>query len=218
MPGVELAKAPGRGRPPMELQRHVIQDLMTAAEAALANKTSKETTVREIAEAAGINKAMIQYYFGGKGGLIMALFLDFVRNHPNSYAEEIADACTSQRTIRPLVERLIKFYNSRPNLSRMTMSEVINGSSKIKELYDEGYSLNTPTTIAFVLKSLMDTGIYRQNLNVKFATISIMSMIVAPPFLWPVARALDLGDSFDSSEWIDHIVRTIDMSMKSSGH
>lgn len=218
MPSPDVARSPGRGRPPMDVQRHVIQDLMDAAEAALASKTAKETTIREIAAAAGTNEAMIHYYFGGKDGLMMALFMDFMRNHPNTRAEKIADTCISQRTIKPLVEQLAKFYNSRPNLSRMTMSEMIVGSSKIKALYNEKYSHDTPVAIEFVIKSMVNAGIYSRKLNIKFVTMTVMSMIVAPRFLLPATQALELCDKLDSPEWIDHIVQTIDLSIGSSSN
>jgi AcrR family transcriptional regulator len=156
---------------------------------------------------------MIHYYFGGKDGLMMALFMDFIRNHPNTRAEKIADACIAQRTIKPLVEQLAKFYNSRPNLSRMTMSEMIVGSSKIKALYNERYSQDTPAALEFVLKSMISAGIYNRKLNVKFVAMSLMGMVVVPMFVLPATQALEMSDKLDSPEWIDHIVQMIELSI-----
>ncbi|MET0243952.1 MAG: TetR family transcriptional regulator [Flavitalea sp.] len=50
------------------------QEIMTAAEILFANKGFSGTSVREIAEAANINVAMISYYFTSKEGLMEAIF------------------------------------------------------------------------------------------------------------------------------------------------
>ncbi len=48
--------------------------ILTQAEALFAAKGYEGTTVRDIAEAAGVNLAMISYYFGSKEKLLEALF------------------------------------------------------------------------------------------------------------------------------------------------
>ncbi len=48
--------------------------LMDAAEGLFAAKGFGSTSVRDIAQAAGVNLAMISYYFGSKDGLLEAIF------------------------------------------------------------------------------------------------------------------------------------------------
>ncbi|RYD90762.1 MAG: TetR/AcrR family transcriptional regulator, partial [Sphingobacteriales bacterium] len=48
--------------------------IMRTAESLFAQKGYDGASVRDIAEAAGVNSAMISYYFGSKEGLIKALF------------------------------------------------------------------------------------------------------------------------------------------------
>ncbi|RYY81603.1 MAG: TetR/AcrR family transcriptional regulator, partial [Chitinophagaceae bacterium] len=48
--------------------------IIRTAEALFAQKGYDGASVRDIAEAAGVNSAMISYYFGSKEGLIKALF------------------------------------------------------------------------------------------------------------------------------------------------
>jgi AcrR family transcriptional regulator len=191
---------------------------MRAAENALESKTIKETTTREIAAAAGTNEAMISYYFGGKEGLMIALFHEMNKGNPNTRPEKIAESCIAERSIYPLVEQLARFYNARPNLIRMTISEIIAGSSKIKSLYNTKYADGTPNFIEVVLNSMIKSGIYSDTFNVKFATMSIMSMIVAPNILLPATQALHMSDKLDSAEWINHIARSIDLLARSPAH
>ena len=83
---------------------------MRAAEAALATKTAKETKIREIAAAAGTHEAMIHYYFGGKDGLMVALFQDVMKDAPHTRYKVIAQACIEQKSSKPCA-RLISMSN-----------------------------------------------------------------------------------------------------------
>jgi len=191
---------------------------MRAAETALESKTVKETTTREIAAAAGTNEAMISYYFGGKEGLMVALFHEMNKNNPNKRTEKITKSCICERSIHPLIEELANFYNTRPNLIKMTIAEIVAGSSKIKSMYYAKYANDTPDFIEFVLNSMIDANIYNRDFDVKFAVMSIMSMIVAPNILLPVTQALHMSDKLVSAEWIDHIARTIDLPARAPAH
>ena len=57
----------------MEFNGKQIQ-IMEAAEAPFAERSFACTSVRDIAEAAGVNLAMISYYFGSKEKLMEAMF------------------------------------------------------------------------------------------------------------------------------------------------
>jgi AcrR family transcriptional regulator len=212
------ARSPSRGRPPTDIERHVIKDLMQAAEVVLEGKTIKETTIREIAAAAGTNEAMINYYFGGKEGLMIALFQETLKNHPKVRATQISAACIAARSIRPLIKELIIHYNVRPSLIRMSIAEMISGSSEVKALYNEKYAKDTPTFICRILEDMIEAKIYQRDLSLEFITMSIMGMMVAPNFLVPVARVLHMSGKLDSAEWIDHVTRTIDLSTRIPAH
>ncbi|MDB5253011.1 MAG: hypothetical protein JWP27_2180 [Flaviaesturariibacter sp.] len=54
--------------------------IITTAETLFSGKGYDGTSVRDIAEAAGVNIAMISYYFGSKEGLIQALFEERTRD------------------------------------------------------------------------------------------------------------------------------------------
>jgi AcrR family transcriptional regulator len=54
--------------------------IITTAESLFSGRGYDGTSVRDIAEAAGVNVAMISYYFGSKEGLIQALFEERTRD------------------------------------------------------------------------------------------------------------------------------------------
>jgi AcrR family transcriptional regulator len=206
------AKPSGRGRPPKELQRHVIEHLMEAAEAALMSKTAKEIKIRDIAAAAGVNEAMINYYFGGKDGLMVAMFHEIMGDAPYSRYEDILIACIDQESIKPLVQHLGNFYYSRPGLIRMTIVEMVNDTSQVKAAYRSRYFDSTPVFAERVIQGMIDRGIYAPN-HVKFATTSILSMLTAP--LFSISEKFGAAGKLGSPEWIDHIARMVDLTLKS---
>src|SRR6476646_555713 len=87
-------------------QEHIIE----AAEALFADKGFAGTSVRDIAEAAGVNLAMISYYFGSKEKLMEAMF-SYRGQHFTIQLESILQ----NKELAPLqkVEKLVEDYVDR---------------------------------------------------------------------------------------------------------
>jgi AcrR family transcriptional regulator len=215
--GVEMqeasaGKAARRGRPSTDVSRHTIRDLLGAAQATLVSKTVRETTIREIATAAGTNESLIGYYFGGKEGLMIALLQESLKDHPNRRPDEIAAECIAQQSILPLIDELLGFYETHPSLVRMTLSEVMFGSSEIKSLCQKKYSQDTPIFIGFVVSEMIDSGIYASECDADFVVVSIMSMILVPNVLQMLAPTI--SERLKSTEWARYIAGMIDLAAR----
>ena len=63
-----------RGRPPADDDANPRERLLDAAERLFAERGFEGTPLRAVAEAAGVNPALVSYYFGGKRGLLEAVF------------------------------------------------------------------------------------------------------------------------------------------------
>ena len=81
--------------------------IMNAAEQLFAEKGFDGTSVRDIAGQAGVNLAMISYYFGSKEKLLVALIA-----HRASYTHGILEEINKDNTLSPWdkIERLIDLY------------------------------------------------------------------------------------------------------------
>jgi AcrR family transcriptional regulator len=202
----------GRGRPRKDIQRPVIRDLMDAAEAVLANKTSYEIKLHEIASMAGVSEAMIYYYFCGKDGLMVAIFDEIMREAPYRYADEIIESCLDQRSIRPLVERLVTFYYKRAGLIRMTIVEMTAASSQVKDAYWNRYLDVTPMFVENLLKAMIGRGIYGTSFDIKFVTSSIFSLIMGP-IIFKSNKTLNISERLELSGLIDQVSRFADLAL-----
>jgi AcrR family transcriptional regulator len=214
MDNPEAAKPRGRGRPRKDIQRHVIQDLMNAAETVLASKTSHEITLHEIASTAEVSEAMIHYYFGGKEGLMVAILDEIMREAPYRYAEAIIQDCIAQQSIRPLVERLATFYYTKASLIKMTMAELSTMSSKVRAAYGARYFDVTPALVENTIQSMVDHGIYHDHFDVKFMASSLFGMVMGPIVILTSTKVLNMSEEIARPEWIDDISRLIDMALK----
>jgi AcrR family transcriptional regulator len=140
--------------------------IIRTAESLFAQKGYDGTSVRDIAEAAGVNIAMISYYFGSKEGLIKALF-----------EERTADVALQvenlQRdtTLTPLqkVESLIDGYVERiANKVQfhkiMLYEQMLEKNTFLTQLLNELKQRNAEK-IQALLKEGQDSGDFREDID-----------------------------------------------------
>ncbi|MEX0343011.1 MAG: TetR/AcrR family transcriptional regulator [Erythrobacter sp.] len=93
--------------------------IMAAGADLFATRGFAETGVREIAEAAGCNQALVSYHFGGKGGLYDAILADAVGRAQAIAAEGMGEA----DPVRALVHTFARAIGSTPHLVPMLLRE-----------------------------------------------------------------------------------------------
>jgi AcrR family transcriptional regulator len=205
--------SPRRGRPPKSIKRQVVQRVMEAAEAALTNKTANEIKVRDIAAEAGVDATIVNYYFGGKDGLMIAILHEIMRDAPYGMYETISSECIKAQSIKPVVKEFAKFYYSRSGVIRMTMNEMISTTSEVKNAYQARYCDSTPEFVERLIQSMMDLGIYNRHFDAKYLALSILRMLLAP--VGSSSSKYSLSDELARSEWTDFISGIIDLALKS---
>jgi AcrR family transcriptional regulator len=199
-----------RGRPPSERQRHVVQDLIGATEQALANKTAKEITIREISTAAGTSEAMVRYYFGNKDGLLLAVIHELMDASPHRRDKEVLDACLTAKSIKPLVDELCKFHYARPNLVKMVVVELLSAPSKVKEEYMRRYGNSINILVQYVITGMQDAKFYNPDINSAFIGHALTRLVVAPLMESAVAGTTDMPGEIKDGKWATFIASTVD--------
>lgn len=169
----------------------VRQALLEAGCAMYAERGLQGVSLREVAEHAGVNQAMVRYYFKDKSGFERAM-LDFGFQRLETAIRKDADF---EPTFRSAVEAL----NAMPWLPILVMRTVHIGDS-LREYFLATY---VPSLMALLGRHVADDS--------KFAFLSVLSMLVMPQIARQLCNEV-LGIEFDdefAAAYAAHVSRLV---------
>jgi AcrR family transcriptional regulator len=152
--------------------------IMEAAEKLFADKGFEGTSVRDIAEGAGVNLAMISYYFGSKEKLMEAMF-----NHRAASSILQLEEMVQDKTLSPLqkVEKLIDRYIDKLLSQQcfhriMVREQMVNNNGFIAEQIQEIKKRNQ-ALIKELIAQGQRSGEFRKNIDVSLLMITLVGTI-----------------------------------------
>jgi len=89
--------------------------------------------VEQIAEASGVNKALINYHFGGKAGLYSAILKATFGGMKQGIEEIVGGDRSAEEKLRMLIRSIGRMVEQRPNLPRMVLREILSGGTRIDD-------------------------------------------------------------------------------------
>lgn len=148
-------------------------DILLAAERLFATKGFDGTSVRDIAQEANVNVAMINYYFGSKDKLLDTFFEwrvpDFMIN-----VDELASVSNAVDKVDVMVSRYVKSMNSHRKLYRVI---AIESTLKQRMLISEAFKKLKIHNLE-VITSIIETGLEQGVFQVGNDPILIHSMMM----------------------------------------
>ncbi|MCO7226191.1 TetR/AcrR family transcriptional regulator [Pleionea sp. CnH1-48] len=195
---------PPRGRPadPTK-QAHQKQKLIAAAIELLSEKSYRSVTIREIAERADVNSAMIRYYFENKENLFLAMFEELSVEHFNL----VENAVALENPVREFIYSTLNMIGKNTGMMRLIHDEILREDSPLKVAFIERFPKKMAQRLPRLIQAQIDKGLMRSDLNPKFAALSLMSMIIFP-FTVPDVReqAWQMSqDDITSPAWAEHL-------------
>jgi len=158
--------------------------VLAAAETLFAEHGFAGVGVRQIAAAAGVNGAMIHYYFGNKENLYVAV----IENAASTVRGLIAEAMQSATSLEERLTRFVRAYAGylfdHPHLARILSREMLAGGKHFMQVFPK-YG---PTNYG-MLREAMAEGVRSGELraiDVDLAPISLIGMIVVFQLLRPI--------------------------------
>ncbi|MET0660309.1 MAG: TetR/AcrR family transcriptional regulator [Steroidobacteraceae bacterium] len=154
--------------------------LMLAAQKGLADRVHSELTAKEIAATAGTTEGMIQYYFGGKDQLTLAVLRRAVDDVSSGLRQLKRDILKLPgNPTLTLVRTIFSLAEPHEATTRLHAAELMRRSSAIKSVCGQpSYDVFGP--VSEVIQHLVDAGIYSSKLNVGYATFVVMSLLESP--------------------------------------
>ncbi|GIG62287.1 TetR family transcriptional regulator [Longispora fulva] len=157
--------------------------LLTAALEVFAAKGYAGARVQDIADRAGVNKRLINYYFGGKEGLYTALRSEWLRRE--------AEFATPDLSISDLTTRYLHEVLTNPQAIRLVLWH---------GLADEDVAPPEPAEDLSDLYRRQELGELAADLDPASFMLAMMSMVMAPITLPHIVRQL-FGVEPDSPEF-----------------
>ncbi|MFQ3220233.1 MAG: AcrR family transcriptional regulator [Paraglaciecola sp.] len=190
-----------RGRPAdpekQQLQKSLI---LEATQFLLMEKSYRLVTVRDIAERAGVNSAMIRYYFEHKEGLFIAL-LDQMSDVHLSRMQQFLNA---PDPLKAVIKGLINMLSENSSFARMIHDEVLKDDSPFRDAFIERF----PKRMAHMLSGLIQQSLHIDDqLRAKYLAFNLISMIILPFIGEPVRKlAWQISDEeLADPAWAEHI-------------
>jgi AcrR family transcriptional regulator len=213
MPRVLQARQEGHDR----LAEATPQALLDAAEVVFARDGFSGARVDDIAWVAGYNKALIFYYFGGKGELYRAML---ARTKQRIFAQfeaalarydDVEGAITAER-LRTLAEEIVGivfgFYAEHPSTARILAWEAAEGWQTFATCGPTATSQWSARVLSMV-REAQDAGIICSEVDPHILFTTIMSLPLIHVVSIPRFQVIFPGIDFASTDAIAHAQRQI---------
>lgn len=159
------------------------EKILDAAKEIFVKKGMYGARMQEIADKAGINKALLHYYFRSKNKLFEAIFMEAFQDFvPKAFAV-LKDNLPLEEKIRVFVANYIDIISKNPYLPIFIINEVNQNPDRLGELFKMMSVIKT--TISDQIKVKVAAGEYRSIDPVQLFS-SIVSMTIFPFLAKPI--------------------------------
>ncbi len=164
----------------MEKGENTKRKVMEAAVSLFNVKGYSGTSIRAIAEKAGVNVALISYYFGNKQGLMEKLMIDFLEGYTSITEKGYYDLAhlTAKESLCYVVENLLRYQQQNHHLARFVHREVTLDSTLVRELMMTYFMKEK-----HYLKNIIESGVKKKEFRAvssDFASIQIRALVTMP--------------------------------------
>jgi TetR/AcrR family transcriptional regulator len=172
--------------------------ILKAAERIFAEAGMAGARTDAIAAAAGVNKAMLYYYFRSKDGLYRAVLEANVEEFRRRAEKVLSGGGTAGRLLLEYVSHHFDFIGARPYYPRLLQRLVMAGDRGVVKIVKDHFR-----PLARRLRELIECGKRSGELRPLDARHAIISLVALTVFYFsaaPLVRRMGGADAFDRSE------------------
>jgi TetR/AcrR family transcriptional regulator len=192
--------------------------IFDAALTIFARKGKDGARMQEIADEAGINKALLHYYFRSKDHLYERVFEYVMQRLERSFGEVLVRADSVEDVLSGFIGGYIDFVRQNLDVMRLMVNEHLTGSPMIaRRLQAIMESSDTMPPVVFVRKieQAVDRGLIRPIDSLQLL-ITVMSSCIFFFIIFPTIRAIHPLAAIDSDRFIEaRKVHLIDLFYRS---
>jgi AcrR family transcriptional regulator len=160
-----------------EAQAETAAAILDAAEPLFAQQGFAATTIKQIGAAAGVNPALIYYWFGSKEELYRRLLHRLFSTLVARGSEGLAASSSPGEAVRALLGVQSEVLSSHPSIARLMAREMADHGAAHAQ---EGIAQLAATVFARLCALIQEgqrAGVFRADLDPRFAAISAVSLI-----------------------------------------
>jgi TetR/AcrR family transcriptional regulator len=176
--------------------------ILKSAERLFAARGFAGTAIRDIASGAGVNGAMIHYYFGNKEGLYLTLLESAVDEIGAVLIQQISAADSIREQLAAFVKAYATYIFSHPKLARILHLELLSGGKHFKELAHKQY-----LTIYSLMRENLAESVRRgelRSIDVELMPFTLAGMVLVFQIAQPLIL-LALGSNKYDESFIDRL-------------
>ena len=181
---VVTRKRRGRGRPSAENAEDVRKKLLDAARELFPRYGYRGVSSRQIGAAAGVNFAMIRYYFGGKPGLYREMLQAVLE--PARSTLEAMGAAQSPPNLGSVLEGMTRSWAANPWVSGFVVREVLAPDGPMRAMFLKEFPERLTPIVERLVEGEMAAGKLRADLDPRLLVLSIVSLAIFPFLTLPL--------------------------------
>jgi TetR/AcrR family transcriptional regulator len=188
-------RTPGRRPASNHVDGSTRSSIIAAARTLFAQRGLEGTSVREVAEAANVNNAMIYYHFTDKVEMYRAVLADSFTEFDRIWEHEVFSTDASARVkIQKYVEELIRFQHDNEEIRRILSMEFASCGKNLKWLADNFFN-HSHEKLVMILKEGMKKGELKK-VNPSVAISALVGMVIHSFITRPIAEHV-IGKKLD---------------------
>jgi AcrR family transcriptional regulator len=177
-------KRRGRGRPSAENAEDVRKKLLDAARELFPRYGYRGVSSRQIGAAAGVNFAMIRYYFGGKPGLYREMLQGVLQ--PARSTLEAINATDSPPNLAGVLESMTRSWAANPWVAGFVVREVLAPDGPMRAMFLREFPERLAPVVERLVEGEMAAGKLRADLDPRMLVLSIVSLAIFPFLTLPL--------------------------------
>ena len=175
-------KRRARGRPKGASAGKVRERLLEAARALFLRYGYRAVSSRQIGAAAGVNFAMIRYYFGGKPGLYREILQGVL-------PPEITQAMQGGRGgpgLADILSNITRVWAANPWIAGLVLREVLVPGGPMRAMFLREFPERLAPIVERAVRAQIERGALRADLDPKLLVLSVVSLAVFPFLGFPL--------------------------------
>ena len=179
------------------------EKLLAAATRLFAEKGFAGVSIRQLAETAGVNSAMISYYYSGKEGLYEAVLTTQYERLLKNFEAIAAVTAPVEEKIRRYADVIRRNHtDEQPLMARLIQGELTNPTACMEKVV-RNYTSRIARIVSGIMQEGIDSGQLRQDIPPIFATLALAGMLNFYFILREATRAILPIFSVGDAEFVE---------------